>query len=55
MKNDLTYVAILVGFFLVAVLFVRVCEWIIGPDDAALTQVTGGTPEPEGAPDEVPA
>jgi hypothetical protein len=54
-KNDFAYVAILVGFFVVSILFVRVCEWIIGPDDAALSQDLVGGPQAEHAPDEVPA
>lgn len=47
MKNDFTYVAILIGFFAVAVLFVIACDKIIGSDAAALAEGATGTPEPE--------
>jgi hypothetical protein len=48
-KNDLSYLAIMVGFFLVSILFVVACEKIIGSDEAALAQTPGGEPEPEPA------
>jgi hypothetical protein len=35
-KNDLTYVAILIAFFALAALFVIACDKIIGPDEIAL-------------------
>jgi hypothetical protein len=44
-KNDLSYVAILVGFFLLAILFVVACEKIIGSDEAALAEGTASAPE----------
>jgi hypothetical protein len=44
-KNDLSYVAILVGFFLLSILFVVACEKIIGPDEAALAEGTAGAAE----------
>jgi len=31
---DLLYLLVLIGFFALMVLFVRVCERIVGPDDA---------------------
>lgn len=33
--NDFAFVAIMIGFFVLAVLFVRACEHIIGPDEEA--------------------
>ncbi len=47
MKNDLTYLAIMVGFFLLSILFVVACEKIIGSDEAGLAQTPGGEPEPQ--------
>ena len=47
MKNDFTYVAILVAFFALAVLFVFACDKIIGSDTAALAEDATETPEPE--------
>jgi hypothetical protein len=46
-KNDVTYVAILVGFFLLSVLFVFACDRIIGRDEADLDQSVTGEPEPQ--------
>jgi hypothetical protein len=34
---DLIYVAVLIGFFALAALFVRACDHIVGPDDEAPT------------------
>jgi hypothetical protein len=48
-KNDLSYVAILVGFFLLSMLFVVACEKIIGPDEAALAEGPAGASEPSEA------
>jgi hypothetical protein len=48
-RNDLTYLAIMVGFFLLSILFVMACERIIGSDEAALAEAPGGEPEPEPA------
>jgi hypothetical protein len=36
MKNDVTYVAIMVAFFALAALFVVACDKIIGSDEEAL-------------------
>jgi hypothetical protein len=47
---DVLMLAILVGFFALAVVFVRACEHIIGPDIEA-TRVESGLP----ADDEEPA
>lgn len=34
--RDVLYVALMVVFFVTATGFVRVCEWLIGPDEGAL-------------------
>ena len=47
MKNDVTYVLILIAFFALAALFVVACDKIIGSDEAALHERTTGEPEPE--------
>lgn len=52
MKNDLTYVAMLVAFFAIAILFVVGCDKIIGSDETALAEGATGSPEPEPAPRE---
>jgi hypothetical protein len=49
MNNDLVLVAILVAFFAVAVLFVKACDAIIGPDEEALPEGGACDPEPESA------
>jgi len=49
--NDFAFVAIIVAFFAVAVLFVAACDRIIGPDEDALTRTTSA----EGAEDKVAA
>jgi hypothetical protein len=46
-KNDVTFVAILVAFFVLSVLFVLACDRIIGPDEAALGEPQASEPEPE--------
>jgi hypothetical protein len=46
-KNDVTYVAILIAFFAVAALFVIACDKIIGPDEVALRLGEPATGEPE--------
>jgi hypothetical protein len=38
---DLIYVVVIVAFFGLAVLLVRACEHIIGPDDLAMTNGDG--------------
>jgi hypothetical protein len=40
---DLLFVAILLAFFALAVLFVRACDRIIGSDEAAADLIAGGT------------
>ena len=48
--SDLIYVALVVGFFAVAVALVRACEHIIGPDDpaaaASATPTSGASVDP---------
>jgi hypothetical protein len=44
LKNDVTFVVIMVAFFAVAALFVIACDWIIGSDEEALA---AGAEEPE--------
>jgi hypothetical protein len=39
--QDVIYIALIVAFFLVAALFVKGCDLIIGPDDDALGDSTG--------------
>jgi hypothetical protein len=46
-KNDVTYVLILLAFFLLSVLFVFGCDKIIGSDEASLEEPPTGEPEPE--------
>ena len=47
---DLLVVVALLGFFALCVVFVRGCDRIIGPDDAAeLAEPLGGVEEPRAA------
>ena len=48
MRNDVTYVAILIAFFALSALFVIACDKIIGSDEEALA-VGGEEVEPEPA------
>ncbi len=36
MQNDVTYLAIMLTLFAVSILFIKACDKLIGPDDAAL-------------------
>ena len=50
MRNDVTFVAIMIAFFAVAALFVIACDKIIGSDDEALAvgeEELTPAPEPE--------
>jgi hypothetical protein len=47
MKNDVTFVLILLAFFAISALFVVACDRIIGPDEATLSDEIVGEPEPE--------
>jgi hypothetical protein len=51
LKNDVTFVAIMIGFFVVAALFVIVCDRIIGSDEEALAaSQESETPGPTAGP-----
>ena len=50
MKNDVTYLVIMIAFFALAALFVIACDKIIGSDDEALAvgdEELTPAPEPE--------
>jgi hypothetical protein len=47
MKNDVTFVVILIAFFALSVLFVRACDWLIGSDEAALGELADHATEAE--------
>jgi len=47
MRNDATYLAIMVAFFVIAALFVVACDKIIGPEEIAPEDQEAGSPEPE--------
>jgi hypothetical protein len=47
MKNDVTFVLILVAFFSLAALFVFACDRIIGPDQAELSEGMASEPQPK--------
>ena len=48
MRNDVTFVAIMVAFFALAALFVIACDKLIGSDDEALAVGSDGLDlEPE--------
>jgi hypothetical protein len=49
MNNDLFLIGILIAFFALAVLFVRACDAIIGPDEEVLPEGGAGDLEPESA------
>ena len=42
MRNDVTYLAIIVGLFALAFALIVVCDRIIGADDGALAEHDGG-------------
>jgi hypothetical protein len=54
-KNDVTYLAIILGLFVLAFLLVAACDRIIGPDEVALAEQGGGEPEPVAAGDDLEA
>jgi hypothetical protein len=54
LRNDVTYVVIMIAFFAVAALFVIACDKIIGSDEEALS-VGGSEPETEAQPQEIAA
>jgi hypothetical protein len=45
-KNDFTYVAIMFAMFALSVLFIRFCDKIIGPDEAAPTRRATSATDP---------
>jgi hypothetical protein len=45
--GDFIFIMVMIGFFALAALFVKACDWIIGPDDVALAERGAGTSEPE--------
>jgi hypothetical protein len=47
--QDLVFVATIVAFFALMLVFVRACDLIIGSDEQALVDRAGGAPEPEPA------
>jgi hypothetical protein len=48
LRNDLTFVVIMIAFFALAALFVIACDKIIGPDEEALAAGDEElTPEPD--------
>jgi hypothetical protein len=47
LKNDVTFVVIMIAFFALAALFVIACDKIIGSDEEALAASEEFTPEPE--------
>lgn len=46
--GDLVFLAIVVAFFGLAVLFVRGCEAILGPDETAAAPSTAAPRQPSG-------
>jgi hypothetical protein len=46
-RNDVTYIAIILGLFALAFLLVAACDRIIGPDSIELDEQGGGDPTQE--------
>ena len=46
MQNDVTYLAIIFGLFAVMLALVKVCDLIIGSDEAAMEEQGSGDPVP---------
>jgi hypothetical protein len=53
-KNDVTFLAIMVAFFALSALFVVACDRLIGPDVDALGEMDE-SPEPAAAPTDLAA
>jgi hypothetical protein len=51
-QNDVTYLAIICGLFALMFALVKVCDLIIGSDEAAMEEQGGGEPEPAAADDD---
>ena len=49
--QDVIFVAVMIGFFGLCVLLVRACDWIIGPDEAAMAGSGGTSPDETDEPD----
>jgi len=47
--SDAAFVGIIVGFFAFAVVFIRICEHLIGSDDEALGEVDAELPAKQAA------
>jgi len=45
--QDVVFMLVLLGFFILAGLFVLACDRIIGPDEEAVQEGERGAPEPE--------
>jgi hypothetical protein len=45
-RNDVTYVAIILGLFALMFALVQVCDLIIGSDETAMEEQGSGGPEP---------
>jgi hypothetical protein len=54
LRNDFTFVVIMIAFFALAALFVIACDKIIGPDDEALA-IGGEEITPASAPEKLAA
>ncbi len=52
---DLLFIGIIVAFFALMVAFVRLCERVVGKDEAVEPDVGGAEPEAVAIPEEVPA
>jgi hypothetical protein len=54
-QNDVTYLAIIFGLFAVMFALVKVCDLIIGSDEAAMEEQGSGDPGPVESADDDPA
>jgi hypothetical protein len=50
-QNDVTYLAILLGLFVLMFGLIKVCDLIIGSDEAAIDDEGSGTPAPQAGTD----
>jgi hypothetical protein len=51
-QNDVTYLAILLGLFVLMFGLIKVCDLIIGSDDAAMDEEGSATPNPQAGADD---
>jgi hypothetical protein len=49
-QNDVTYLAIILGLFVLMFALVHACDLIIGSDEAVLEEEGTGAPDPVGRP-----